>query len=60
MAFDRNEYNKKYKKDNFDRFSFFTQKGIKEKAQVIADKKGIKLSEYIRNALLEAIERDTE
>lgn len=56
----KNEYDKQYKEDHFDHFSFYAPKGIKEQVQTIAKSKGIKMTEYIRNALIDAIEKDTQ
>lgn len=58
--FDENKYRQQYKQEHFDHFSFYVPKGIKAQAQAIADKKGIKLSEFSRQAILDAIEKDTQ
>ena len=58
--FDRNKYNNEYKKEKFDFFGIYTPKGTKETVQKIANSKGLKMSEYIRNALMDAIEKDTQ
>lgn len=59
-TFDKDKYDQNYKKEHFDYFGFFAPKGTKEKAQAVAKGKGLKVSEYIRNLLLEAIEKDTQ
>ena len=56
----KHEYDQRYKQEHFDHFSFYVPKGIKAQAQAIADRKGIKLSEYARNAIIDAIEKDTQ
>ena len=56
MAYDKNEYNKQYKKDNFDRFSFFAPKGTKDKVNKRAEELGMTLAEYFRHL----IEQDTQ
>ena len=56
MAFDKDKYDRQYKKDNFDNFSFYAPKGLKEQAQSKAESLGMKLSEYLRYL----IEEDTK
>ena len=51
MAFDRNEWNIQYKKDHFDRFSFFAPKGTKEKVTKRAKELGLNQAEYFRRLI---------
>lgn len=59
MAYDKNEYNKQYKKDNFDNMGFYAPKGTKEKVSKIALAQGKTYSEYMRDLISAAIEQDT-
>lgn len=56
--FDFQKYNNEYKKQNYDRIICLSPKGTKEKIQVAADCEGVSISEWIRQAITEKLERN--
>lgn len=58
MAFDKNEYDKQYKKDNFDFIGFYAPKGTKEQIVKKAQEKGLSISEYLKALIDKAIKED--
>lgn len=53
MSFDMNKYQVNYRKNNYDNVTFLVKKGKKKELQEYAKEKGVKLSEYIRNLIIE-------
>jgi predicted HicB family RNase H-like nuclease len=51
---------KKYEQEKVDRILFRVPKGMKEKIQNHAEKKGESLSAFLNRAILETIDRDTK
>lgn len=49
--FNQIEYNNKYNKENYDRTTLMTRKGIKQEWQKAAKEKGISLNQYLLNAI---------
>lgn len=56
MGYDKNTYNKAYKKEHFDQFNFYAPKGTKAKVEKRAQEKGMKVAEYLRYL----IDKDTQ
>lgn len=56
----KHKYNLSYKKEHFDNIAFYAPKGTKEKINECAEARGITLSEYMRQIVKEAIEKDTQ
>lgn len=59
MAYDKNAYNNKYKKEKYDHFAFYAPKGTREKLENAAKNKGMCLAEFIRSTLYKEINEDT-
>lgn len=51
MSFDMNNYQKNYKKENYERISLEVKKGSKEYIKKYAAIKGMKLNEYIKSLI---------
>lgn len=51
MSFNMNNYQKNYKKENYERISLEVKKGSKEYIKKYASIKGMKLNEYIKSLI---------
>ncbi|MCD7796105.1 MAG: hypothetical protein LUG95_00275 [Clostridiales bacterium] len=57
-GFNKIAYNNQYNAKNYERISFFVEKGKKEKTKAHADNKGVSMNGYINDAVDEAMNND--
>lgn len=58
--FNKQEYDNKYIKNNYDRLNFVMPKGTKDRINQKAREEGTNASEYLRKVILDSLEASTE